>query len=178
MTEWVSGRGAAEILGAAGISRTMTCRILAAGLAGDAIRTASATLYDASRVRDLLERPPVDVDHLPAPCDRALLEIRVPPDSTSESRTRIGNASPILRMQLRVLAERHGFLPTVFSCCGFVLGGSEVTGALALPDSHCRLQVRPPGAWFESFEGRRLHSTAGNPWRLWVQGMGLQPEAA
>ncbi|HEU4811196.1 MAG TPA: hypothetical protein VFT00_03550 [Nocardioides sp.] len=174
MTEWVSGRGAAEILGAAGISRTMSCRILAAGLAGEPLRTSSATLYDASRVRGLLERRSVDVDHLPPPSDRALLEIRVPPGSTSESWTRIGNAGAIVRVQLRVLAQRHGFLPTVVTCCGFVLGGLEVTGALPLNQaSTSKLETQPPGEWFTAFTGRRLHSTAGNPWRLW-----LQPAAA
>jgi hypothetical protein len=86
---------------------------------------------------------------------------------------RIGNAGAVVRLHLEVLAERLGFLPAVFTCCSFVLWGGEVTGTLGLPDGHSYLQVRPPGAWFECFADRRLHSTAGNPWRLW-----LQPAAA
>lgn len=179
MNDWVSARGAAAILAGDGISRKMSRRILAAGLAGEPLRTSSATLYDASRVRGLLERPIVDVDQLPPPCDRALLEIRVPPGSTSQSWTRIGNAGAIVRVQLRVLAERYDLLPAVATCCGFVLGGFEVTGALPLNEEALyeavpsqaltKLQAQPPGEWLTEFSDRRLPSTAGNPWRLWVQ---------
>lgn len=168
MAEWVSGRGAAEILGAAGISRTMSCRILAAGLAGDAIRTSSATLYDADRVRDLLERRSVDVDRLPPPCDRALLEVRVAAGSRPNTWSDLGNAGAVVRVHITLLVERHGFLPVVNTCSSFVLGGGEAIGVAALPENRSRLVVRPPGAWFGSFKGRRLHSTAGNPWRLWA----------
>lgn len=75
-----------------------------------------------------------------------------------------------MRVQLRVLAERYDFLPAVATCCGFVLGGLEVTGALPLNEAALtKLQTQPPGEWFAAFTDRRLHSTAGNPWRLWVQ---------
>lgn len=169
MADWVSARGAAEILAGDGFSRAMSRRLLATGLAGDPVRTSSATLYDAARVRDLLDRPSVDVDRLPSPCDRVMLESRVAADSTADDWARIGNAGAVVRVHLQLLVERHGLVPAVHTCCGFVLGGSDVVGALGLPDNHAYLQVRPPGAWFESFAGRRLHSTAGNPWRLWVQ---------
>ena len=173
MTEWVSGRGAAEILGAAGISRTMVCRMLGGGLGGAPIRTPGATLYDAARVRELLKRPSVDADRLPTPTDRALLEVRVAAGSQHGAEYEIGNAGALVRMHARALIERHGFLPVVTSCCGFVLGGGEAVGVDALPDNQARLRVRPPGPWFAAFDGHRMSTGAGNAWRLW-----LQPEVA
>lgn len=179
MTEWVSERGAAEILGRAGLSRTMVRRVLATGLAGEPLRTSAATLYDASRVRSIAARPPVDRDHLPPPCDRALLEVRVAPGSSPDERVLIANAGAVVRVHLRMLVAQYGFLPLVHTCCGFVLGGAEVTDALALPATHTYLQVRPAGGWFTSFSDRRLQSGAGNAWRLWVRpGPGLAQSRA
>jgi hypothetical protein len=147
--------------------------MLAAGLAGAPIRTPGATLYDAARVRALLERPSVDADRLPVPTDRALLEVRVAAGSQPGAWYELGNAGALVRVHLRVPIERHGFLPVVTTCCGFVIGGGEAVGVDALPDSRARLKVRAPGPWFEAFFERVLRSTAGNPWRLW-----LQPEVA
>lgn len=167
MTEWVSERGAAEILARDALSRTMSRRVLASGLAGQPVRTSAVSLYDATRVRSLLERPFVDVGRLPHPCGRALLDVRVAATADPADWVRIGNAGAVVRVHLRLLAEQHGFVPTVYTCCGFVLGGGEVTGALALPGTRSLLQVGQPGDWFSSFAGRRLQSGAGNPWRLW-----------
>ena len=169
MTEWVSARGAAEILARDGLSRTTSRRVLAAGLAGEPLRTSAATLYDAGRVRSLLDRPVVELDVLPILGDRAVLEIRVAPGSDPDDRVRIGNAGALVRVHLRLLAAHHGFLPTLYTCCGFVLEGAEVTDAFGLSHHQTHLQVRPPGAWFASFSGTRLRSGPGNAWRLWTR---------
>lgn len=167
MTDWVTARGAAELLAPMGFSRTMSRRILAAGLAGEGVRTTGAILYDASRVLELRERP--DVDHLPPPCDRALLEVRSTAGSGPTDGTQLGNAGALVRTHLRVLVERHGFLPLVVTCCGFVLDGGEVIEVVALAERRARLAVRPPGPWFAAFAGRRQPRGPGNPWRLWLQ---------
>jgi len=171
MTEWMSARGAAEILSELPVGRTLARRILAAGLAGEPVVTAGATPYDVERVRALLGRPFVEAS--PPPSDRVLLEVRVRPGLPAEEWSTLTGTSPILRAHLRILVEQHLLVPMVVTCSGFVLGGAEVVDALAVDRASTHLVTRPAGSWFAAFDGRRMSTGPGNAWRLW-----LQPEVA
>ena len=52
----LSGRQAAQVLAGVGLNRSRARQVLAAGLAGEPIRTSSALLYDAAKVQALTER--------------------------------------------------------------------------------------------------------------------------
>lgn len=171
MTEWVSARGAAEILSELPAARSMARRILATGLAGEPVVTAGATLYDVARVRALLGRPFIEA--APPPCDRVLLEVRVRPGVPGDEAKTLTGTSPILRAHLRILVEQHVFVPMVVTCSGFVLAGAEVVDALAIDRASTHLVTRSAGSWFAAFDGRRMSTGPGNAWRLW-----LQPEVA
>ena len=146
-------------------------RILATGLAGQGIRTTSSVLYDAERVRELLTRPSLRSPALPPACERALLEQRLPPGSDPSTWDVLSNAGIRSLIVLLAVLRRDGFIPLVRSSCGFVVGGGEVVGARLESTRSIVLEVRPPGTWFEAFDGCRIPSPPGHNWTLGAEGI-------
>lgn len=74
---WVSGRRAAELLARVLPTREHARLVLRAGLAGQALRTSSALLYDETLVRALADRAPVTTDGLAEICPSGLYVARL-----------------------------------------------------------------------------------------------------
>lgn len=174
MDSMLSTREAADLLGLHGItdgaarpwSRGMGRRVLATGVAGDPVRAAGTHWFDADRVADLLARPPVDLAGLAAPADAAFLLLRAGAHTRPDEGVTVSNAGLVAAAEIHIWLARLGVLPVVVTTCGFVVSGAEATGAVRLGPTRIRLDLRPAGAWFTSFERRRIHTTAGNHWQL------------
>src|SRR6476646_7922128 len=65
---WITAREACRALALAGVSQRCALRVLGAGLAGGAMRTSNAVLYDKARVIELAQRPTVSWTELDEPC--------------------------------------------------------------------------------------------------------------
>ena len=162
---WLSGRRAGELMECGGIGRSMARRILDAGLAGEPERVGRTLMYEAERIAGLLLRPDVDHDALPPPADQVLLRRRV---QRRDPWGTLTNCGVMAALQIRYAAERHGFVPMVVTCCGFVVGGAEVTGARSTHLTTVSLAMGPAGGWFEAFRDRQFYSPPGNSWSLEV----------
>ena len=73
----ISARESSRILAAAGLSRQQSRRALLSGLAGEAVRTGGALLYDEQRVQGLSRWPDVVHEHLLDACTGGVLVIRL-----------------------------------------------------------------------------------------------------
>ena len=74
--------------------------------------------------------------------------------------------SPFTSVWIRVVCERDGFLPFVVTVAGFVAWGADVTAVWRVGVRRCRLDLRAPGAWYETFDGARFSSGPGRDWVL------------
>ena len=165
--EPISTRQAATLLAGAGLSRSQSRRLLATGIAGRPLRTTSTHLYDAHRIRTLVAWPSVDGFSLPAPSDRALLEVRgAVEDCEATGLLSLCHLGVGARVQLRAAVSRYGCVPVVITSSSFVVATYEATEVFSEPDGDGLLRVRPAGPWAEAFREHRLYSPAGNQWML------------
>jgi hypothetical protein len=192
----VSTREAARILAEVGATRPQATRLLRAGFAGPAVRTAGSVLYDERLVRALVDWPRVDELDLAEACPRELfvarlgptrgLDLLSPRPEQLEAAGRSRDLSPWTRLLLQLRITRHGSVPFVATVCGYVAVGADIT-ALAVdrgsgPEQaptgadtiRCggdreliRFELGEPGEWFETLRGRRLRTGRGGPWILW-----------
>ena len=136
----VSGREAVRILASVVTGDAQARVLLRSGLAGRAIATPRGPMYDADAVRALTGWPTVDRSRLTDICPHGLY---------------------VARLQL----------PWVATLCGFVVFGAELVGfgEQVEPIPRTFFVLRPPGAWFDAIEGRRLPTRpGGRPWYLWT----------
>jgi len=190
----VSSREAEEVLGTLGISRRSARLLLGAGLAGRAVRTRGALLYDATRVWDLVAAPEVDRAALRRVRWPGLLVLRLgaatPLDVTATQAEQLAAVagpwalSPWLRARLGLAVREHGRAAFVATVGTFVALGADIVGT-HVPSSSNRdspdegssekqpdrtgvaLELGSPSGWFEGFRGRRLPTGGGGPWRYW-----------
>lgn len=192
MGDHVSGREAAERLGALGVDRQAARRALLAGLAGRGERRRGALLYDAARVDAVAERAAEEMDlgaadDLPEQCRAGTFVVRLPPriDDTGPGRTWRGvdlhvplkeqhdaarmwfRTSVWTRTMIRMRAERDGHVPFVATVGSFVALGADITG-VDLEDRGVAFRLSEPGEWFDAWRGRRLATGAGGPWQWWA----------
>ena len=174
MGTMLSAREATDVLAGRGLhdgrgrpwSRGMGRRVLASGLAGEPIRTAGRTWFDADRVADLADWRDADLGLLESPCSDAFLLLRGRPDAGPLDWAELGNAGLVAAAELSIALRRHGYLPCVVTTCGYVVGGADVTSLRRETPSTIRLELRPAGRWFSAFHRSVLHTTAGNHWQL------------
>lgn len=170
----ISGREAAEILGALGLSREQARRVLHTGVAGPGQRLRGSLLYDAAAVCRLLERPALAAANLDEVCRREMFVARVRRADVLASweerlaAVRTGwHLSPYARLRIKLRVERDGFLPFLATVCGFVVLGADLVAALRAPDDRTVLDLRQPGAWFTPLQHTRFVTGPGGPWTLW-----------
>ena len=174
MGPMLSAREAAEVLASRGLAdgrtrrwaRGMGRRVLASGLAGEPVRSAGTTWYDAHRITELAGWRAADLTSLPPPCDDALLVLRGRPDATPRDWSLLSNAGLVAAAEMSIVLRRLGVLPVVVTTCGYVVGGAEVTAVRRETKATLRLELRPSGDWFSAFHRCVLHTSAGNHWQL------------
>jgi len=183
-TPMLSSREAEEVLGTLGISRRSARLLLGAGLAGRAVRTRGALLYDATRVWDLVAAPEVDRAALRRVRWPGLLVLRLgaatPLDVTATQAEQLAavagpwQLSPWLRARLGLAVRQHGRAAFVATVGTFVALGADIVGTHVPGGSEQKadrtgvaLELGSPSGWFEGFHGRRLPTGGGGPWRYW-----------
>jgi hypothetical protein len=168
----LSGRQAAQVLAGVGLNRSRARQVLAAGLAGEPIRTSSALLYDASEVQALTARPVVTWRDVAAMDLHTLFVARGDVDPQLSRLDQVRELSeawrfqPLVGVELRWRVEKFGPVPFVATVCGFVALGAELTRfrprTLERPGA-----VSEPGAWYEAFRDKRFPTRPGRPWIMW-----------
>ncbi|GEP34589.1 hypothetical protein NSZ01_23570 [Nocardioides szechwanensis] len=124
-----------------GLARRQARRVLTAGLAGPPVVTPSAHLYRAADVGDLSRWPRVALEEG-------------------------WDLSVWTRLWIRIVCERDGWLPFVATVGGFVALGAEITAVAQTSPRRCRLELRDPGAWFETLRSTRFPTGPGRDWVL------------
>lgn len=167
----ISERQAALRLGVVGIPSRQARLALAVGLAGDAVRTTAATLYDERRVAELVDRPSVDEAALPGTCpDGVLVDRRVVEprrfDEDGLSAVEPLVLGPWATAAVGMSVDRHGWFPLVATVYGFVVIGADIVDIESGADGMARLDLRPAGPWFGSFRQRRWRTGPGPSWLL------------
>lgn len=178
----ISARQAALVLRRAGVNRDRSRRLLDAGFAGPAMRTAGAVLFERDRVEALAEWPRVAGDEIVRTCPEGVYVARVAPhaslnlgDSWGALVTGLAavpdDLSAVTGAFIRSRIEDRGFLPWVATVCGFVSVGADLTGFHAPTEGVATFVLRTPSEWFETVRGRRFETGPGRPWSIW----GWQP---
>ena len=140
----VGGRQAAQVLAGAGLNRSRARQVLAAGLAGEPIRTPSALLYDGATVQALAERPVLSWRDVAAMDLHTLFVARGEVDPRLSLRGQVRALSETWLFQrftgveLRWRVEKFGPVPFVATVCGFV-----AFGAFSFIEARFR-RIRPP----------------------------------
>jgi hypothetical protein len=163
---------ARRLASARGLSRSATQHLLATGIAGRPIRTGGVALFDAERVRSLLELPPVRADEFEALASGGLVIVRLPRDRTVDASlvwpdTRAALVGPWrLRSQqwtllwLRTFRERS--LPMLLTVSAHVVCGATLNGfTLRDGDDAAWFDLHPPGPWLHELVGRRVRGHRG-----------------
>ncbi len=165
----ISAREAAEVLEPIGLGRRHADRVLASGLAGEPVRTRSAVLYEAERVRDLAGRRTVGYRELMDRCRAGFFVARRDVDvrlTREEQLARLrggwGEVSPWAWLGVRLQIERQGSLPFLATVSGFVVLGADIIGL----HSQSELVLGPAGGWYDEVAGCRFPTGPGRPWVL------------
>jgi hypothetical protein len=138
----ISTSEATRVLAEVGVARTQAQVLLAAGLAGPAVRSAGAVLYDEHRVRALADRALVEADELAPACSHGLFIARIdrsrPVDVTTGWAGLVAQLSlqprmpPLTRARLTARITAYGQLPWVATLCSHVvLAANSISIALA-----------------------------------------------
>lgn len=163
----ITGRGARAVLEEAGVSTRLARTALSCGLAGEAVRTTAAHLYDEARVRELATRPVIRGGAFLDACPqgyfiaRREIQVAVPREElirqVAHGWTSVGMWTWTF-LGLRV--QRLGRVPFVATVAGFIVLGADIIDL----EPGCGLTLAPPGAWFEPFESGRLPMGRGQSW--------------
>lgn len=172
-------REAATLLSELGINRETARTALAAGLAGEVLRTSSAHLVDERRVKAVIDRARHPVEPSPEWLEACAGEIfvgRIGPDRTdlraptTEQLAAAGGpwrCSIWTLMWWRVRAERGDRVPFVGLVAGLAVVGGEIAGVTVTPTTgrpQAHFDLVPAGAWFDAVRGRRLGPPVGPAW--------------
>ena len=179
----MTGRQAAEQLGALGLDRESARKALLAGVAGPATRAGTTVLYDADRVGELAsgEHRRIDrleVEELPEACRRGMVVVRLTPRRPDPGPERAWQGADLLapreeqldaaRMWFRMspwtrvlIRHRAGTgggagVPFVATVGTLVVLGADITGVDAGYPRGAALRLAEPGEWFETWRGARF----------------------
>lgn len=176
----ISGRQAAALLEAAGLTRRQSRQLLAAGLAGLPFPTSRAHLYETSRVQELASRAPLTDVELDNACPGPLFVSRREVDVLAPRNRQLAavqsgwdlNVATVI--WLRHGIRERGYVPMVAALCGFVVLGAEITDLHRCAKRDVALSLREPGAWFDELRDRRVVMGRGRDfairgWRLYTR---------
>jgi hypothetical protein len=186
-----SAREAARLLEFVGVSRRRTRQLLRCGLAGPPVVAANALLYDADRVSALCRWPLSTLGELDELCPRGsflarrYVDAEPPPaddrpdgwtDRRTDGWTDGWPLSPLTAVWIRHRVDQEGAFPFLGVVCGFITRGADITGVTLQGQSTVsrsggsrsggsqplyRLELAPPGGWFESLRQHRLAAPGG-----------------
>lgn len=182
----ITGRQAAHLLAARGVSRASVGHLLATGIAGPAVPTSSAQLYDGDAVADLAERPLVDPGTAAQVAPHGYLVARLPRNRVVRTDAPWSELADVVAGPWRVdatvrlvLVARVSVgvrLPLVLTVAGFAVAGADITDVVASGEAEglTAFQVEPPREWFAAFRGRLCVTGRGRPtqllgWPAWRQ---------
>lgn len=158
---YLSTRRATQELVAAGHTQRMARRLLAAGLAGDPVRSASDVAYDAERVIALALRDEVTREEVDRACPSGLFVAR-----------RLGDVagpwdfSYPWAAYLRTTIGSSGPFPLVVAISSVVVRGADIVEVRPSREGHYTMGLADPGPWFAVFRDRRCPTGPGRPWAL------------
>lgn len=170
----LSSRQAAVEFARVGLARDQARQVLATGLAGPGVRTASALLYDEAKIHELRRRPTVRSTGLDPRCRDGMFVTRGRHLDCSAPRREqlaaVGGGwwlSPFTVVLLETRAERGRPVPFIVTVGGFVLLGAEIRGVRGTTKA-ATLDLADPGPWFDALRDRRIETGRGGPWILWT----------
>lgn len=97
-----------------------------------------------------------------------------PPGQQREAARKWWFLSAYTRLEIRLRVASEGFVPFVATVSGFVVLGADIAAVYAEAAGsgrrtpRCEFELREPGAWFDVWQGRRLATGPGGPWRMWT----------
>jgi hypothetical protein len=167
----ISGRESCALLAEAGVTRRQAQRVLAAGLAGDPVRTRSACLYDEADVRALVDTRVVSWREMSERCPYGFFIARRHVSAVADRAEQLavvstgwGAISPYRLLDLRMQLDAVGAIPFVATVAGFVVLGADIRGVW-----RGALELGEPGGWFDDdLATARLPSGPGRPWVLQI----------
>jgi hypothetical protein len=168
----ITSREAEARLAYPGLARRQARRVLAAGLAGPAMATRSAVLYQAEAVNDLTCWPVLTEAEVDVACPSGVfvarrdLDLMSPRAEVVQALREGWDLSPYTSAWIRAVCQQDGCLPFVATVGGFVALGAEITGVAQTADRQRRLDLRDAGEWFEMFRGARFPTGPGRDWVL------------
>jgi hypothetical protein len=169
----LSGRQAAQILHAAGISVRQARRILDLRLAGEPVMMPGAHLYQAALVEDLAARPVLTRSEVASWFPSGLFVARRDVPALAGRDEQLAVVQPRwplptwVNATLGVRLWATGPMPFVATVTGFVVLGAELVALHREDAEHVSLELAPPGAWFASLrESRIALGPGGRSW--WI----------
>lgn len=176
----ISARESSRILAAEGLSRQQSRRVLLSGLAGEAVRTGAALLYDEQSVQMLAAWPEVAHEQLLDACPGGVIVVRLGPgeeptgtwswERRAEEFARQPSVGFAAWLQVSAYLGVHGRLACVVTVCGYPVLLADLV-AFHERDGTVELGLERPGAWCRLLEGRRLVTSPGPRWLV----LGAQP---
>jgi hypothetical protein len=165
----VSSREACQWLAKVGLKRSSAQRVLDAGLAGEPTRTRGAVLYDADRVRALVERPELTWGDMVGLCPagffvsrRAFDVTRTHDEQLAAARCGWADVSVWRWVAVEFQISQQGSLPFLATVSGCVALGADIVGVRRGSE----LELEPPGPWFEAVADSWFPTGPGRPWVL------------
>ena len=159
----ITGRQAREALLDAGISDRRARTALSCGLAGPAVTTSAALLYESDRVEELGRRRIVTHEELHERCPEGVFLTRRsvhvvcgPERLRAELSTIPGQFSVLTMLGLGWKGTK-----LVATVAGFVVMGATIVSSRGRD-----LVLEEPGAWFDALAGGQLLTGKGRQWKL------------
>jgi len=134
----ITGRRAAQLLAARGLSLSASQQLLATGIAGRPVDTTAAQLFEADAVADLAGRPTVDERAAATVAPHGYLVARLPRDRVVAVDDAWDEQAAVLAgpwrvdamVQLELVVRRFVGVrfPLVLTVAGFAIAGAEING--------------------------------------------------
>jgi hypothetical protein len=176
----ISARESSRILGGDGLSRQQSRRVLLTGLAGPAVRTGAALLYDEHCVQLLARWQAIGHQDLLDACPGGVLVVRLGPGEEQDSSWDWERRAETVRLQpavgfaawlqVNALLAVSGRLACVVTVCGYPVLTADLVSFRGVGDQ-VDLGLERPGTWASLLHERRLVTSPGPRWLV----LGAQP---
>jgi hypothetical protein len=167
----ISAREACDLLTRDGVSRRGALKVLAAGLAGPAVRAQHVVLYEGARVEELAARPSIYWPDAAEWSPGGFFVSRREFPATSSRSEQVaalsggwGSVSPWEWVVVALQVQRHGPFPFVATVGGLVVLGADIVEVRGFSN----LVLTEPGPWFDGVAGCWFPTGPGRPWVLHI----------